>query len=169
MGKSKKGPYLNVSNDKEFYFSHFTGKVAYDIRDMSLKNRDFLPPEMTETLRLSSDTIIREFFSNNLNKTGNIIYEVKEEKRNWSSALVAEQERMKVVVMKCLSSFVNHVISMEFVVEIYSRNSVFSDETHANCYYNVPICEFGNTARSKYWSWRRRNAFRQVYPYGFAE
>lgn len=26
--------------------AHYTGKVTYDARDMSDKNRDFVPPEM---------------------------------------------------------------------------------------------------------------------------
>lgn len=65
---------------------------------MPQKNKDFLPPEMVETLRMSSNSHLRDFFACKLTKTGNLIFpqEVIKEcttKSKWSSALVAEHEK----------------------------------------------------------------------------
>lgn len=62
------------------------------------KNKDFLPPEMIDTLRMSSNACIREFFAGKLTKTGNLILSsehIKEAniKSKWSSALIAEHEK----------------------------------------------------------------------------
>lgn len=83
--------------------AHYTGKVTYDARDLGDKNRDFLPPEMVETLRTSTDAIVKTLFMNKLSKTGNLTMTNEENLRcdhsgkgKWGAALVAEKGRTKV-------------------------------------------------------------------------
>ncbi|CAG2068464.1 unnamed protein product, partial [Timema podura] len=47
-----KNSRLRAIGRHEFTVAHYTGKVTYDTTEMADKNRDFLPPEMIETLRL---------------------------------------------------------------------------------------------------------------------
>lgn len=67
-----KGPYIKLSGSHEFSVAHYTGKVNYDAREMADKNRDFLPPEMIETMRASTDATVQQLFRNKLTKTGNL-------------------------------------------------------------------------------------------------
>ncbi|CAH0556906.1 unnamed protein product [Brassicogethes aeneus] len=64
---------LGVKNSNEFSVAHYTGKVTYDVREMPCKNRDFLPPEIIETLRLSQNEIVQQLFTWKLDKTGNLL------------------------------------------------------------------------------------------------
>lgn len=34
----------------EFSVAHYTGKITYDARELSDKNRDFVPPEMVSAI-----------------------------------------------------------------------------------------------------------------------
>lgn len=52
--------------------AHYTGKVNYDCREMADKNKDFLPPEMIETMRTSTNITVQQLFRNKLTKTGNL-------------------------------------------------------------------------------------------------
>ncbi|XP_017777903.1 PREDICTED: neither inactivation nor afterpotential protein C [Nicrophorus vespilloides] len=63
---------VKVLSQMEFSISHFTGSVSYNAKEMADRNRDFLPPEIIESLRLSKDCIIKSFFVNKLTKTGNL-------------------------------------------------------------------------------------------------
>lgn len=67
-----KGPYIKLSGSHEFSVAHYTGKVNYDAREMADKNKDFLPPEMIETMRASTNITVQQFFRNKLTKTGNL-------------------------------------------------------------------------------------------------
>nr|CAD7585776.1 unnamed protein product [Timema genevievae] len=67
-----KNSRLRAIGRHEFTVAHYTGKVTYDTTEMADKNRDFLPPEMIETLRLSSDRVVQKLFTNRLSKTGNL-------------------------------------------------------------------------------------------------
>lgn len=103
IGKSGDKIYISTVSNREFSVAHFTGKVTYDITEMPHKNRDFLQPEMIDTLRMSSNNHIRELFIGKLTKTGNLILtmdHVKEVsvKSKWSSALIAEHEKNNKVV-----------------------------------------------------------------------
>ncbi|KAI8427544.1 hypothetical protein MSG28_002059 [Choristoneura fumiferana] len=69
---SCKGPYIKLSGSHEFSVAHYTGKVSYDAREIADKNKDFLPPEMIETMRASINTTVQQFFRNKLTKTGNL-------------------------------------------------------------------------------------------------
>lgn len=62
-----------MSTYLEFTVAHYTGKVTYDASEMPDKNRDFLPSEITESLRLSDNLIVKMLFTNKLDKTGNLI------------------------------------------------------------------------------------------------
>lgn len=69
---------------------------------MPHKNRDFLPPEMVETMRMSANSSVRDLFAGKLTKTGNLILShenIKEsDTSKWSTALIAEHEKsMKTV------------------------------------------------------------------------
>lgn len=67
-----KGPYIKLSGSHEFSVAHYTGKVNYDCREMGEKNKDFLPPEMIETMRASTNVTVQQLFRNKLTKTGNL-------------------------------------------------------------------------------------------------
>lgn len=61
-----------IENNKNFSIKHYTGKVTYDTSDIRKKNRNFLPPELIETMRLSTDEIVSQLFSSPLTKSGNL-------------------------------------------------------------------------------------------------
>lgn len=72
---------------------------------MADRNRDFVPPEMVETLRASNNKIIKVLFTNQLTKTGNLTVAYEEQvsvknqgnqKSKWGAALVAEKQKAKV-------------------------------------------------------------------------
>lgn len=69
------------------------------------KNRDFLPPEMVETLRISKNSIVKMLFTNQLTKTGNLTVAFEQQlsaksranqKLKWGQALVAEKQKANV-------------------------------------------------------------------------
>lgn len=63
-----------MNGDTHFTVTHFTGKISYNSKDIVVKNRGFLPPEVIETMRNSKDEIIRLLFSNKVNRAGNLIF-----------------------------------------------------------------------------------------------
>ncbi|RVE54658.1 hypothetical protein evm_000779 [Chilo suppressalis] len=75
-----KGPYIKLSGSHEFSVAHYTGKVNYDAREMADKNKDFLPPEMIETMRASTNITVQHLFRNKLTKTGNLTVSSSEPK-----------------------------------------------------------------------------------------
>lgn len=90
----------------EFSVAHYTGRVTYDARDMPDKIRDFVPPEMVETLRASNNAVIKVLFTNPLSKTGNLTVANDQQhssktkshgdkKIKWGQALVAEKQKAK--------------------------------------------------------------------------
>ncbi|XP_049532765.1 neither inactivation nor afterpotential protein C [Anopheles darlingi] len=103
--QSNKSPFIKRSSGHEFTVAHYTGRVTYDARDMADKNRDFIPPEMVETLRASEEPIIKIMFSNQLSRTGNLTMAAEEalgvpsdkptKKKRWGAALVAEKNKAK--------------------------------------------------------------------------
>lgn len=48
---NKKNTHIHRASRHEFSVAHYTGKVTYDVRDMTDKNRDFVPPEMVKHLK----------------------------------------------------------------------------------------------------------------------
>lgn len=94
------GPHVSIIDAETFSVAHYTGKVTYDATDIPEKNRDFLPPEMIETMRMSSDNVVKQLFTGLLTKAGNLTVptdpkaKAKKEGR-WSAALVAEHENRR--------------------------------------------------------------------------
>uniref|UniRef100_A0A182QQM6 non-specific serine/threonine protein kinase n=1 Tax=Anopheles farauti TaxID=69004 RepID=A0A182QQM6_9DIPT len=102
---TNKSPFIKRSSGHEFTVAHYTGRITYDARTMPDKNRDFIPPEMVETLRASGEPIIKIMFSNQLSRTGNLTMAAEEalgvpsdkptKKKRWGAALVAEKNKAK--------------------------------------------------------------------------
>ncbi|KAJ6649151.1 Neither inactivation nor afterpotential protein C, partial [Pseudolycoriella hygida] len=101
---SKKSAHIQRISGHEFSVAHYTGKITYDARDLADKNRDFLPPEMVETMRTSTDGIVKMMFTNQLSKTGNLTMAFEEQqvarskpsgKSKWGAVLVAEKTSSK--------------------------------------------------------------------------
>ncbi|KAL1124362.1 hypothetical protein AAG570_000991, partial [Ranatra chinensis] len=89
--------HVRKSSDLDFSVAHYTGKVNYDVSLMCHKNRDFLPPELTEVMRFSQDPIIKSGFTNKLSRTGNVTMLVDHTaapipagKNRWGAVLMAE-------------------------------------------------------------------------------
>ncbi|XP_031771312.1 neither inactivation nor afterpotential protein C [Apis florea] len=87
--------YVKVVSSHEFTVAHYTGKLVYDASEIAEKNRDFLPPEMIETLRQSAIGAVKEMFTNKLTKSGNLtiidehskIEEKKTNKGKWGALM----------------------------------------------------------------------------------
>jgi myosin-3 len=95
LESSGKSSHLKVLNGHEFSIAHYTGKVSYDAQGMVGKNRDFLHPEMIDTLRLSTNQVVKLLFTNKLSNTGNLIMSaadcgvITNMKHRWDAALTA--------------------------------------------------------------------------------
>uniref|UniRef100_A0A182IJF2 non-specific serine/threonine protein kinase n=1 Tax=Anopheles atroparvus TaxID=41427 RepID=A0A182IJF2_ANOAO len=104
---TSKSPFIKRASGHEFTVAHYTGRITYDARGMADKNRDFIPPEMVETLRASGEPIIKIMFSNQLSRTGNLTMAAEEalgmpsdkpsKKKRWGAALVAEKSKAKKI------------------------------------------------------------------------
>ena len=62
------------ANGLDFTVQHYAGRVIYDADSFLEKNRNFLPPEVVQLLRTSSNPTIQFLFSCPLTKTGNLFY-----------------------------------------------------------------------------------------------
>lgn len=103
---NRKSPYVQRYSAHEFTVAHYTGKVNYDSRDLIEKNRDFVPPEMMETLRSSSEFVVRVCFTNALSKSGNLTMAMNSDQTEptakgrrsskWGAALISEKTKAKV-------------------------------------------------------------------------
>ena len=93
---------VKVSGDREFAVNHYTGKLTYDANEIAEKNRDFVSPEMIETLRQSTDTLVQELFTNKLTKGGALTIVIDESKKEkpkkqtakskWGAALMQSEQ-----------------------------------------------------------------------------
>lgn len=99
-----RGVHVKVVNSSEFSIAHYTGKLVYDASEIAEKNRDFVPPEMIETMRLSVSEAVVQMFTSPLTRAGNLTMVVNhpknEEKTNksrWSSA-VMENTKQRVSI-----------------------------------------------------------------------
>lgn len=102
---NRKSPYVQRFSTNEFSIAHYTGKLNYDARDLIEKNRDFLPPEMMETLRSSKEYIVKICFTNALTKSGNLTMALMPDasegdtvrrRSAWGAALLSEKPKAKV-------------------------------------------------------------------------
>lgn len=93
-----------MATTREFSVAHYTGKILYEVQDIPVKNRDFLPPEMIETMRLSEDMVIRQMFTNKMSKSGNLTMQSDQvvvtmgKRKRWGAALVAEKQLTRVSI-----------------------------------------------------------------------
>ncbi|XP_051158327.1 neither inactivation nor afterpotential protein C isoform X3 [Leptopilina boulardi] len=95
--------HIKVIGKHEFTVAHYTGKLIYDASDIVEKNRDFLAPEMIETLRLSVFDIIKSLFLNQLTRSGNLTITVehpnpstnKTPRSKWGAALMQETTKIR--------------------------------------------------------------------------
>ncbi|KAJ8920810.1 hypothetical protein NQ315_004951 [Exocentrus adspersus] len=71
-----------ASDTSEFSVNHYTGRVFYSTRNMPGQNRDFLSPELIDTMRTSENYAIRMFFTNKLDKTGNLCISLDEARKS---------------------------------------------------------------------------------------
>ncbi|XP_012938920.1 myosin-IIIb [Aplysia californica] len=60
------------SSNVNFAIDHFAGKVEYDARGLLEKNRDRLPIEILNIMRLSENEVVKALFQTPLTKTGNL-------------------------------------------------------------------------------------------------
>lgn len=103
---NRKSPYVQRHSGHEFSIAHYTGKVNYDSRELIEKNCDFVPPEMMETLRSSSEYLVRICFTNPLSKSGNLTMAMNSDQTDstakgrrsskWGAALISEKTKAKV-------------------------------------------------------------------------
>lgn len=102
LERIRSGIHVKPVSSHEFTVAHYTGKLIYDASKIAMKNRDFVPPEIINTLRLSSCGAVKQMFTNKLTKSGNltIVHEnsvttEKTSKKKWS-ALVQELSKLRV-------------------------------------------------------------------------
>uniref|UniRef100_A0A2C9JCM7 non-specific serine/threonine protein kinase n=1 Tax=Biomphalaria glabrata TaxID=6526 RepID=A0A2C9JCM7_BIOGL len=60
------------SNDLTFSIDHYAGRVEYDAQGFLEKNRDRLPIEITNIMRMSENSVVKSLFQTPLTKTGNL-------------------------------------------------------------------------------------------------
>ncbi|XP_023311142.1 neither inactivation nor afterpotential protein C [Anoplophora glabripennis] len=72
---------IMVYDTLKFSVTHYTGTVSYNVKDMPEKNRDFLPPEIIDTMRNSQNCAISMFFTNKLEKCGNLYIPMEKAKK----------------------------------------------------------------------------------------
>lgn len=133
----KRGIHIKPVSSYEFTVAHYTGKLIYDVSEIAIKNRDFVPPEMIDTMRLSSYDAVKQMFTNKLTKSGNltIVHEhclsTKEmSKKKWS-ALMQESSVFRVGEMignRCLVS--RYLISLLILMTNIMTNLRFPTSKH---------------------------------------
>jgi hypothetical protein len=135
LESSGKISHLKVLNGHEFSIAHCTGKVLYDAQDMIGKNRDFLLPEMVDTLCLSSNKVVKLLFTNQLSNTGNLIMSAEDcgvitnMKNRWGTALMAGnacRTRVRRLLIDCLilGLFNNAVSTAEIKLQIICKEQL---------------------------------------------
>ncbi|XP_048508226.1 neither inactivation nor afterpotential protein C isoform X2 [Athalia rosae] len=102
LKSSKQGVHVKAISGHEFTIAHFTGKLVYDASEISEKNRDFVPPEMIETMRLSGTEAIVQMFTNQLTRSGNLTIVVNHPKApekttrgKWGAILLQENTKQR--------------------------------------------------------------------------
>ncbi|CAH1130298.1 unnamed protein product [Ceutorhynchus assimilis] len=80
--QSQESNRIMITSATEFSVAHYTGIVPYNAKEMPNKNRDFLPPEIIETMRESDNPIIRMLFVNKLDRTGGLLLNLNRGRRN---------------------------------------------------------------------------------------
>ncbi|XP_021703004.1 neither inactivation nor afterpotential protein C [Aedes aegypti] len=126
---SNNSPFIKRASGHEFSIAHYTGRITYDARDMADKNRDFIPPEMIETLRNSTEPVVTIMFSNQLSRTGNLTMAAEEalgkqtqkpnKKKRWGAALVAEKSKAKKMMNTLSRGQYSQVHKMRTIANVF--------------------------------------------------
>lgn len=106
--------YIKAVSSHEFTVAHYTGKLLYDASEIPEKNRDFVPPEMIETLRQSTVETVKEMFTNKLTKAGSLtvvieapkVAETTTTKGKWG-ALMQETSKPRVRLLNNICQFLS--------------------------------------------------------------
>lgn len=94
---------VKAVSSSEFSIAHYTGRVIYTVKEIPEKNRDFLPPEITESLRSSNNAIMRSLFTNKIDKLGTLNVSLDDKapikRRNISSSSSSDEEKVHITYL----------------------------------------------------------------------
>ncbi|KAK4879246.1 hypothetical protein RN001_007392 [Aquatica leii] len=76
--KSKSQKFISAESNG-FNLNHYAGTVTYDISNMKKANQDLLPIDMVKLLRSTNDVVVKTFFTNKLNRMGNLCISLNED------------------------------------------------------------------------------------------
>ena len=76
LANSARGTRIRKATSTKFTVAHYFKRVEYNAQDIPLKNHDFLPPEMVETLRQSTNFVIKQLSVSYTHLTLPTIYSV---------------------------------------------------------------------------------------------
>jgi len=103
LGNSPRGTRVRKATSTNFTVAHYCKKVEYNATDIPHKNHDFLPPEMIETMRLSTNFVVKQLFSNQFSKSGNLTISTEQniaifsgKRKKWGAALVSGDHKSRV-------------------------------------------------------------------------
>ncbi len=109
IANTPRGTRIRKATSTNFTVAHYCKKVEYNARDFPEKNHDFLPPEMIETMRQSSNFVIKQLFTNRLTKSGNLTISTEQNlaiftgtRRKWGAALVSGDKNSRVSAVQYL-------------------------------------------------------------------
>ncbi|KAF5269227.1 hypothetical protein FQR65_LT02528 [Abscondita terminalis] len=77
--KSKSQMFVSASDGNSFNLNHYAGTVTYDIINMKKSNQDLVPIDMVKLLRSTNDPVLKAFFTNKLNRMGNLCISLDED------------------------------------------------------------------------------------------
>lgn len=103
LGNSARGTRIRKNTSTNFTVAHYCKKIEYNATDIPQKNHDFLPPEMIETMRQSSNFVVKQLFTNQLTKSGNLTISTDQnlgvfsgKRKKWGAALISGDQRSRV-------------------------------------------------------------------------
>lgn len=110
LGNSPRGTRIRKATSTNFTVAHYCKKAEYNAMDIPQKNHDFLPPEMIETLRLSSNFVVKQLYTNQFTKSGNLTISTEQnlaifsgKRKKWGAALVSGDQKSRVsLIFKCV-------------------------------------------------------------------
>ncbi|CAG9859253.1 unnamed protein product [Phyllotreta striolata] len=112
---------IMIYDEGAFTVMHYTGKVTYSCKSMPEKNRDYLAPEIIETLRGSKNPIISTMFTAKLDRTGNLIMapeELRKTKYGFQSKVLTEQRQYSQIKRMRTQSAVFRSLCIELLKEL---------------------------------------------------
>lgn len=182
FGKIKEriqGIHVKQISSHEFTIAHYTGKIVYDASEISEKNRDFVPPEMIETLRQSSLETVKDMFTNKLTKAGNLTIvvddpkteEKKTPKSKWgvimqeTTKLRVRKSKLKISIRK---SIVNETLPFcpfysSLEIQHCFEGTIFANSQDENLRGDVSIHQSRNFEEPSGGRRKRRYTLRQMH------